>query len=294
MPENFANLQREKQNEQAMMDNLRHLKDEDVLLLLNDLLEQYGYDFTDYSFASVKRRLQRVYINDRFPSFAEFRYRVRTDSGYLVHLMEQITVNVTEMFRDPGFFLELRRQVLPVLATYPLIRIWHAGCSSGEEAYSVAILLRELNLLHKSIIYATDINESVLDTARKGIFPLQHMQQYSQNYLLSGGQQEFSGYYAANYEYAKFSDVLREKIIFAAHNLVTDGSFNEFQLIICRNVLIYFNKELQDKVLHLFCDSLEQLGFLALGAKETLRFTTVAPLFKPIAHKEKIWRKIAT
>ncbi|SHN22992.1 protein-glutamate O-methyltransferase CheR [Chitinophaga sp. CF418] len=276
------------------MDHLHHLKDEDVLLLLNDLLEQYGYDFTDYSFASVKRRLQRVYIADRFPGFAEFRYKVKTDAGYLVHLMEQITVNVTEMFRDPGFFRELCRQVLPVLATYPLIRIWHAGCSSGEEAYSVAILLHEMNLLHKSIIYATDINENVLETARRGIFPLQYMQQYSQNYLLSGGQQEFSRYYAANYEYARFSDILKEKIIFAAHNLVTDHSFNEFQLIICRNVLIYFNKDLQDKVLHLFSDSLEQLGFLALGAKETLRFTTVAPLFKPIAHKEKIWRKIAT
>jgi chemotaxis protein methyltransferase CheR len=208
--------------------------------------------------------------------------------------MEQITVNVTEMFRDPHFFEILRKQVLPVLATYPLIRIWHAGCSTGEEVYSMAILLDELNLLHKSVIYATDINESVLEKARKGIFPLQHMQQYSQNYLASGGQQEFSAYYAANYEYAKFTDRLREKIIFAAHNLVTDHSFNEFQLIICRNVLIYFNKELQDKVLHLFSDSLEQLGFMALGAKETLRFTTVAPLFKPFANKEKIWRKIST
>lgn len=208
--------------------------------------------------------------------------------------MEQITVNVTEMFRDPGFFLELRKQVLPVLATYPLIRIWHAGCSSGEEVFSTAILLQEMNLLHKSVIYATDINESVLEKARKGIFPLKYMQQYSQNYQQSGGQQEFSRYYAANYEYVKFTDSLSEKIIFAAHNLVTDRSFNEFQLIICRNVLIYFNKELQDKVLHLFSDSLEQLGFLALGAKETLRFTSVAPLFKPLAQKEKIWRKIST
>lgn len=277
-----------------MKEHAYHLKDEEVNILLNDLLEQYGYDFTDYSFASVKRRLQRVFINDRFPSFAEFRYKVRNDESYLTHLMEQITVNVTEMFRDPAFFQALRKQVLPVLATYPLIRIWHAGCSTGEEAYSMAILLKEMNLLHKSVIYATDINESVLDKARKGIFPLAFMQQYSQNYLQSGGQHDFSQYYAANYEYAKFSESLGEKIIFAAHNLVTDRSFNEFQLIICRNVLIYFNKELQDKVLHLFSDSLEQLGFLALGAKETLRFTAVAPLFKPLAHKEKIWRKIAT
>ncbi len=277
-----------------MKENVHHLKDEEVNLLLNDLLEQYGYDFTDYSFASVKRRLQRVFINDRFPSFAEFRYRVRWDSSYLTYLMEQITVNVTEMFRDPAFFQVLRREVLPVLATYPFIRIWHAGCSTGEEVYSMAILLQEMNLLHKSVIYATDINESVLEKARKGIFPLAYMQQYSQNYLQSGGQHDFSQYYAANYEYAKFSESLSEKIIFAAHNLVTDRSFNEFQLIICRNVLIYFNKELQDKVLHLFSESLEQLGFMALGAKETLRFTTVAPLFKSVAQKEKIWRKIAT
>lgn len=277
-----------------MKENVHHLKDEEVNILLNDLLEQYGYDFTDYSFASVKRRLQRVYTNDRFPSFAEFRYRVRMDSSYLTHLMEQITVNVTEMFRDPGFFQALRKQVLPVLATYPFIRIWHAGCSTGEEVYSMAILLQEMNLLHKSVIYATDINESVLEKARKGIFPLAYMQQYSQNYQQSGGQHDFSQYYAANYEYAKFSERLSEKIVFSAHNLVTDRSFNEFQLIICRNVLIYFNKELQDKVLHLFSDSLEPLGFMALGAKETLRFTTVAPLFKPLAQKEKIWRKIAT
>ena len=277
-----------------MKEHVHHLKDEEVNILLNDLLEQYGYDFSDYSFASVKRRLQRVYINDRFPSFAEFRYRVISDSTYLTYLMEQITVNVTEMFRDPAFFQALRKQVLPILATYPFIRIWHAGCSTGEEVYSMAILLQEMNLLHKSVIYATDINESVLEKARKGIFPLAFMQQYSQNYLQSGGQRDFSQYYAANYEYAKFSESLSEKIIFAAHNLVTDRSFNEFQLIICRNVLIYFNKELQDKVLHLFSESLEQLGFLALGAKETLRFTTAAPLFKPLAQKEKIWRKIAT
>ncbi|MVT12194.1 CheR family methyltransferase [Chitinophaga tropicalis] len=276
------------------MDSLRHLKDEEIVILLNDLLEQYGYDFTDYSFASVKRRLQRVYTTDRFPSFAEFRYRVKSDPVYLTYLMEQITVNVTEMFRDPAFFEALRKHVLPVLATYPFIRIWHAGCSTGEEVYSMAILLHEMDLLHKSVIYATDINESVLEKARKGIFPLAHMQQYSQNYQQSGGQQEFSRYYAANYEYAKFSELLSEKIIFAAHNLVTDRSFNEFQLIVCRNVLIYFNKDLQDKVLHLFSDSLEQLGFMALGAKETLRFTSIASLFKPIVQKEKIWRKIST
>ncbi|CAL1520543.1 Chemotaxis protein methyltransferase [Chitinophaga sp. MM2321] len=260
-------------------------------MLLNDILERYGYDFTEYAHASINRRVNHLYQSDRFPSFAEFRYRIISDPEYAMRFVEEITVNVTEMFRDPHFYSALKQAVLPVLATYPFIRIWHAGCSSGEEVYSLAILLKEANLLHKSVIYATDINTSVLEKGRKGIFPISQMQQYSRNYMQAGGLQDFSAYYTANYEYAKFSEYLGEKIIFSPHNLVTDGSFNEFQLIICRNVLIYFNKNLQDKVLRLFCDSLEQLGFLALGSKETLNFTTVVRQFKQLENKEKIWRK---
>ncbi|WP_317166404.1 MULTISPECIES: protein-glutamate O-methyltransferase CheR [Chitinophaga] len=271
--------------------NRNHISEQEVSMLLNDVLERYGYDFTEYAHASINRRVNHLFQLDRFPSFAEFRYRIITDADYASRFVEEITVNVTEMFRDPQFYYALRQQVLPVLATYPLIRIWHAGCSTGEEVYSFAILLKEANLLHKSVIYATDINTSVLEKGRTGIFPLSQMQQYSRNYMEAGGVQDFSSYYTANYEYAKFRQDLGGKIIFSPHNLVTDGSFNEFQLIICRNVLIYFNKMLQDKVLRLFCDSLEPLGFLALGSKESLNFTTVSGQFRQLDGKEKIWRK---
>jgi chemotaxis protein methyltransferase CheR len=188
------------------------------------------------------------------------------------------------------FYEALRKEVLPVLATYPLIRIWHAGCSTGEEVYSMAILLQEANLLNKSLLYATDLNPDVLEKAKEGIFPASQMKQYSENYIAAGGQKEFSSYYTSRYDRAKFDKSLKSKMIFATHNLVSDRSFNEFQLILCRNVMIYFDKELQDRVLQLFDQSLEPLGFLALGSKETLRFSTIASSYKS-ASKEKIWRK---
>lgn len=269
-----------------------NISDNEVEILLNDLLEVYKYDFTDYSRASIKRRISRLIDLDKFPGFAEFRYKVKTSSHYFKRFVEEITVNVTEMFRDPSFYKTLRKEILPILATYPLIRIWHAGCSTGEEVYSMAILLEEANLLHKSLIYATDINPSVLEKGMAGIFPLSQMKQYSENYILSGGVKDFSAYYLARYNRAKFNEQLRTKVIFATHNLVTDHSFNEFQLILCRNVLIYFDKALQQKVFTLFDESLEQLGFLALGSKETIRFSQIAPKYKQI-YKEKIWRKTA-
>jgi chemotaxis protein methyltransferase CheR len=268
------------------------IKDADVDILLNDLLDQYGYDFTDYSMASLKRRVNRLFSIDKFPSFAEFRFRLKNDEHYLKRFVEEITVNVTEMFRDPSFYKTLRSEVLPILSTYPLIRIWHAGCSTGEEVYSMAILLKEANLLHKSLLYATDINPDVLERARKGIFPLMNMKQYSENYILSGGTQDFSTYYTAMYDHAKFDVDLSAKMIFATHNLASDRSFNEFQLILCRNVMIYFEKDLQDRVLLLFDGSLEQLGFLGLGSKETIRFSSISSHYQQL-NKEKIWRKIA-
>lgn len=268
------------------------INDQDVEAVLNDLLEIYGYDFTEYSKASIKRRINRLFTIDRFTSFAEFRYRLKTDIRYLQRFIEQITVTVTEMFRDPSFYKTLRDQILPILGTYPFIRIWHAGCSTGEEVYSMAILLKEANLFHKSLLYATDLNPEALDKARKGIFSLSQMKQYSENYIQSGGTKDFSEYYTANYDKAKFDESLREKMIFSTHNLVSDRSFNEFQLILCRNVLIYFDKDLQSRVFDLFEQSLENLGFLALGAKETLRFSPIISRFKKI-DDEKIWRKIA-
>jgi chemotaxis protein methyltransferase CheR len=267
--------------------------DADVEMILSDIFTAYGYDFTNYSRASLKRRIIRIITNDRFASFAEFRYRVKSDKDYFNHFVEEITVNVTEMFRDVNFYKTLRNQILPMLATKPLIRVWHAGCSTGEEVYSLAILLHEANLLKKSLLYATDINPTVLKTVREGIFPIAPMKQYSENYILSGGKRDFSSYYTAHYNSAKFDELLGEKIVLSTHNLVSDGSFNEFQLIMCRNVMIYFDKPLQDRVLNLFYESLESLGFLALGSKETLKFTDVYHNFRQVENKEKIWRKIS-
>ncbi|MGE5519428.1 MAG: CheR family methyltransferase [Candidatus Dadabacteria bacterium] len=268
------------------------IKDDEVDTLLNDLFEVYGYDFTNYSKASLKRRIDRLFVLDKFPSFAEFRFRIKSDEAYLKRFVEEITVNVTEMFRDPSFYKVIRTEVLKILATYPLIRIWHAGCSTGEEVYSMAILLQEANLLHKSLLYATDLNPDVLDRARAGIFPLAFMKQYSENYILSGGLHDFSSYYTAKYDRVIFDAKLSKKMIFATHNLVCDRSFNHFQLILCRNVMIYFDRPLQDKVLKLFDDSLDPLGFIGLGAKETLRYSPVANNYSQLG-KEKIWRKRA-
>lgn len=267
------------------------ITDEEITALLNLLFEQYGYDFLGYTRASVKRRVLRLLSVDKFTSITAMMHRINIDAEYARRFIEEITVNVTEMFRDASFYQCLRNVILPVLNTYPMIRIWHAGCSTGEEVYSMAILLQEENLYHKSLLYATDINPGVIEKARRGIFPLAHMKNYSGNYIASGGKEAFSKYYTANYGYARFDEKLAEKIIFATHNLVSDKSFNEFQLIICRNVMIYFDKELQGNVLGLFDDSLEDLGFLALGAKETIRFSTIASRFRQV-EKERIWRKM--
>ena len=261
-------------------------------MLIGELSGRYGYDFSNYARASLRRRASRLMVIDRFPSFAEFLYRIKTDKDYLPHVVEELTVNVTEMFRDPLLFKTIREKILPVLATHPFIRIWHAGCATGEEVYSMAILLSEANLLHKSLLYATDLNASAIANIQKGIFPIAQMKQYSENYILSGGKKDFSEYYTAKYDWAKFNEQLQAKMIVATHNLVSDRSFNEFQIIFCRNVLIYFDKKLQDRVLKLFDDSLEKLGYLILGSKENLRFSVIAQNYTQLESKEKIWRKM--
>ncbi|WP_312418613.1 protein-glutamate O-methyltransferase CheR [Epilithonimonas sp.] len=266
------------------------VKDEELEYLIKDVYDLYGYDFSLYSRASFKRRVNRICLIDKFTSFAELRYTLINEPNYLKRFIEEVTVNVTEMFRDPYFFKELRENILPQLGTYPLIRIWVAGCSTGEEAYSVAILLKEAGLYHKSLIYATDINPSVLETARAGVFPISQMKTYSENYILSGGKKDFSDYYTANYDSARFDSSLKEKMILSTHNLVSDSSFNSFQLIVCRNVLIYFDKPLQERVFKLFDDSLENLGYLALGSKETLRFSNLGKTYQQI-NDQKIWKK---
>jgi chemotaxis protein methyltransferase CheR len=267
-----------------------NISDDEMNLLLDDMLEVYGYDFTEYSRASLRRRLQRIIINDKVTSFAEFRYHVKNNDQYFSHIVEEISVNVTEMLRDPSFYKTIVEKVIPVLTSYPFIRIWHAGCATGEEVYSMAILLKEAGLLHKSLIYGTDINPAALEKARQGIFPVNHIQQYSKNYMAAGGQNDFSDYYTSNYQLVKFDESLGKKMVFSTHNLVTDSSFNSFQLIFCRNVMIYFDKKLQDRVLQLFDSSLEHFGFLALGTKESIRFSPIASNYTQIG-KEKIWRK---
>lgn len=269
------------------------IKDHEIDILLEDIYRDYGYDFLQYSRASMKRRINRLMTNDRLASFAELRFVLKDNPAFLQHFVEEITVNLTEMFRDPLFFRQLREEILPQLGTYPLIRVWIAGCSTGEEAYSMSILLKEANLYHKSLIYATDINPRVLDIARNGAYPLSQIKSFSENYIESGGKQDFSKYYTANYEWAKFNADLKQKMILSTHNLVSDTSFNSFQLILCRNVLIYFNKDLQERVFKLFDASLENLGYLALGSKETIRFSGIQHNFTPVGD-QKIWKKLYT
>ena len=267
------------------------IKQDELLILLLDIAQKYGYDFTEYSMASLQRRVNRLCLIDKHKSFAELRYRILNDEEYLSRFIEEITVNVTEMFRDPSFYKALRETIIPELATHSHLKIWLAGCSTGEEVYSLSILLHEAGLLHKTLLYATDINPSVLEVAKKGIYTISDMKLYSENYINSGGHHDFSSYYTAIYDHIKLIDALKINTVFATHNLVADRSFNEFQLIICRNVLIYFNKDLQEKVFNLFDDSLENLAFLALGSKETIRFSDLQPKYSRMG-REKIWRKI--
>jgi chemotaxis protein methyltransferase CheR len=274
-----------------MISGNKVVSQEQVMILMEDVQRLYGYDFTHYTKASLSRRINQLCLLDNFASFAELRYRVVYDPAYVQRFVEKMTVNVTEMFRDPSFFTHLRYEILPKLRTSAFIRIWIAGCSTGEEAYSLAILLHEAKLLDKSLIYATDINPSVLEQAKRAIIPMANLKSYVENYQLSGGRADFSSYYTANYNWVKLNSTLQERIVFASHNLVTDASFNAFQLILCRNVLIYFDTELQGKVLSLFDDSLEPLGYLALGSQETLRFSVLAESYSQVGN-EKIWRKI--
>ncbi|HTB99724.1 MAG TPA: protein-glutamate O-methyltransferase CheR [Ferruginibacter sp.] len=265
---------------------------EELESLLVDIADQYGYDFSQYSRASLQRRILSFYLKGRFSGYIDFRNKLFNDPHYFMYFVEEVTVNVTEMFRDPHFYKVLRENILPILGTYPFIRIWHAGCSTGEEVYSMAIMLKEANILHKSLLYATDLNPTVVRHAESGIFKVSAMRQYSENYINSGGQKDFSSYYRANYNLAKFDEELTGRMVFSTHNLVSDSSFNEFQLILCRNVLIYFEKKLQSRVLDLFDKSLDNLGFLALGSKESIKFSSIAPKYIHFDPKEKIWRKV--
>ena len=261
--------------------------------LLKAVREVYGYDFTQYAEASIKRRSLFFMNSNNMRTIQELSQALLGDDQVFEEFVRNLSVTVTEMFRDPPFYAALRAKVMKRLATYPFIKIWVAGCATGEEVYSIAILLKEEGLLSRSIIYATDINQHSLHHAKEGIFPMDLMKSYTTNYIKSGGKKDFSQYYVAQYNAALFDRSLRNNIVFAPHNLASDQSFNEFQLILCRNVLIYFNQELQNKVMNLFYDSLCSFGILGLGNKESLLFTDKQKCFDAIDQKQKIFMKIA-
>jgi len=264
----------------------------EIDLLLEAIYRLSGYDFRQYNRSSISRRIyNRMGINN-IPTISRVQEKVIHDKEFLEQILNDFSINVTEMFRNPSFFKAFRETVIPVLREYPEIRIWHAGCATGEEVYSMAILLQEEGLIERSVIYATDMNEQVLEKAKKGAFPIHKMQAYTKNYMLAGGAHAFSEYYQTDYQYAYFHPTLLKNIIFAQHNLVTDHSFNEFHVVLCRNVLIYFSPKLQSQVHQLFYESLSDQGFLCLGDKETLRFEEVISKYNEISGNERIYQKM--
>ncbi|KMY54991.1 chemotaxis protein CheR [Bacillus sp. FJAT-27231] len=264
----------------------------EIELLLEGIYRYYGFDFRDYAPPFLKRRIWNRVSTEKVDSISGLQEKILHDPSVMQKLFEDFSINVTEMFRDPNFFLAFRKKVVPFLRTCPSVKIWHAGCSTGEEVYSMAILLHEEGLYEKTTIYATDMNNGVLTYAQTGEFPLQKMQLYTKNYLAAGGKRAFSEYYTAKQTNAAFHPSLTKNVVFAEHNLATDRSFNEFHVIICRNVMIYFNKRLQNRVYHLFHESLIQSGILGLGSKEGIKFTSIANSYKEVDPIEKLYRKI--
>lgn len=258
---------------------------------LSAIKDRYGYDFSNYAQASVQRRIENFMNKNKFFSIHDLGKDLLNDETKFSVFIQEFTVNVTEMFRDPAFYKSLIENVFTRLNTYHMLRIWIAGCSTGEEVYSIAILLREAGLLERSVIYATDINPKSLLAAKEGIFSISSMKTYTENYQKAGGKNSFSDYYIAKYDSAMIDKSLRKNIVFSAHNLAADKSFNEFQLILCRNVLIYFNQYLQNRVINLFYDSLCPFGFLGLGNKESLLFSDKKTFFTEIDRREKIFIK---
>jgi chemotaxis protein methyltransferase CheR len=264
----------------------------EIDLLLEAIYRRYGFDFREYAPASLRRRLRRRLEGEQLGTVSARQERILRDPACMERLLLDLSINVTAMYRDPAFFLAFRERVVPLLHTYPFARIWIAGCSTGEEVYSLAILLEEEGLLERTRIYATDINQAVLEQARLGVFPLDKMQEYTQNYIRGGGTRAFSEYYVARYDGAQFSRSLVENVVFAQHNLVSDTSFNEFHVVFCRNVMIYFARSLQDRVHRLFYDSLATFGVLALGQKESIKFSPYEERYECLDEAEKLYRKV--
>jgi chemotaxis protein methyltransferase CheR len=265
----------------------------EIDLLLEGIYRHYGLDFRGYALASLRRRLARRMREEGVLTLSALQDKVLHDPAAMERLMVALSISVTSMFRDPTFYQAFREKVIPLLRTYPYIRLWNAGCATGEETLSLAIVLQEEGLLDRARIYATDFNANVVERARAGEFPVARMKSYTENYLKAGGGGEFSRYYTADGPVARFRPELMRNIVFAKHNLASDGSFNEFHGILCRNVLIYFGTKLQQRVHALFHDSLVNFGVLGLGHKETIRFTPVEHCYEAIDSREKLYRRVA-
>ena len=264
----------------------------EIDLLLEGMYRAYGFDFRDYSRTSLRRRVLELMLESKLHTVSAFQDRLLHDQPSVERFLFGLTVHSSSMFRDPSFYLTFRKKAVPLLRTYPTVQIWVAGCSTGEEVYSLAILLREEGLYDKVRIYATDISPEALKKAKDGIFPLSAMREYTSNYQLAGGAQDFSDYYAARYDHAIFANDLKKHVVFSEHNLVTDSSFNEFQAILCRNVMIYFNKSLQERVHNLLYNSLSMFGVFGIGNKETLRFSPREEYYEKLNGEDKLYRKV--
>jgi len=263
----------------------------EISLLLEAVYHKYGYDFRQYSKAHIRRRIISRMILSGFEDISQMQTKLLRDEIFASQLLQDLSITVTEMFRDPGFYKSMRENVIPVLKTYPFIKIWHAGCSTGEEVYSMAIILQEEGLYDRTTIYATDFNQQALNRAKEGIFSNKSMKEYAVNYHLSGGKDSFSLYYTSDSDNVIMNKSLKKNIVWANHNLVTDSVFAEVHLVLCRNVLIYFDGSLQNKVQHLFYNSLINGGILCLGSKEGLRFTDIFESYNEMDKKQRIFKK---
>ncbi len=264
----------------------------EVNLLIEAIRLKYGYDFSGYSRASLKRRIKKRLLDSGSLSISGMINNLLYEKDFFDQLLLDLSINVTEMFRDPLFFKEIRDKVIPELAKLSSVKIWHAGCSTGEEVYSMAIILKEAGIYDKCQIFATDFNQVVLEKAKQGVLSIVNLKQYTQNYQKSGGTGSFTDWYTAKYDLVKLKTTLRKNIMFADHNLATDGVFSEMDLVMCRNVLIYFDRPLQNRVFRLFTDSLTQDGFLTIGSKESIHFSGIADEYDQFSQTQKIFRKI--
>jgi len=276
-----------KKKEEELQEN----QEIEIRLLIEALFQKYGFDFRNYSQAHLKRRIMNRFQISGLNSITEMTHKAIYDSTFTDQLLMDLSITVTEMFRDPSFYKALRQSVIPVLRTYPHVKIWHAGCASGEEVYSMAIILKEEGLLHKTQIYATDFNPLIIRHAKRAQYLFSRIKEFTVSYQKAGGKRSFSDYYTANDETATLNDSLKKNIVFANHNLVTDSVFAEMNLVVCRNVLIYFDKQLQERVIELFMESLPGGGFLCLGSKENLQFSSHFNAFEPVIDKERIYIK---